>query len=368
MMSHKQSIFSDRRSLFFLVACLCLSLTLFIFYVLPALNDKNDLRLWADSTHYMDLAQSKLEGYEIESNFFSVTSILILLNNNLVFVVAFNLASLLAVYVTIVRHFNLNRIVFLFWLFINPMFTISLLTPNKEILAFVAVLNLNCFIKSKKYIYAIFAGLFGICARSQQFFVLILFIFLTSDLYFLKRRPGLTLVVFILLMSFSYPYISNYIIGEDINYAVGYYFETSSNSGLALALYELQNKGLFFITFIPKLMLNLIGNIPKIEDCFSLIKEDGKYDVYNTWITIGHQLCLLAMFITACASKKFKIDFSDKFTYYTCIHMIFFSITPFIQPRYIFPIYATFAIKIAEEYNSKGLSETKVVGTDPNIV
>jgi hypothetical protein len=263
-MAHKESIFADKGSTFFMFTCLCGSLILFFVYVLPSLNDKNDLRLWADSVYYMELAQSKLEGNEIESNFFSVTSILILLRNNPVLILIFNLVSFLIAYVTTVKSFNIDKTVFLLWMFINPMFTIGLLTPSKEILAFVAVLNLNCFIKSKKNIYVILASLFAICARSQSFFVLILFIFLTSKLYYFNKRRIITIIVFILTLSFSYPYISNYIIGEDINYAVDYYFETSSSSGLALYLYELQNKGLFFVSLIPKLMLNLVGNIPKI--------------------------------------------------------------------------------------------------------
>lgn len=350
----KYSIFSDRTSIFFLIAYLFLSLLVFFVYGLPGLDGTGDIRLGADSTYYMGLAQSKLSGNEVSIDFFSISSILILLGNNLLLVVVFNLLSFLFAYISTIRCFNLDKSTFLFWVFINPMFMTAWITPSKEILAFVAIMYLNCFIKSRKYFYVFLAGLFAISARYQLFFVLILFTILISNLYHFQGKRSLILASFTLLISFSYPYISGYLLGDEINGAINYYFDTSTGGGMIILLNDLQNRGLFFVSLIPKVLLNLIGNIPKIQDCFSITKEpDGQYDFYNTWITIGHQICILTMFIKACVSRKLKIDLSNDFTYYICIHVIFFAITPFVQPRYMFPIYATLALKLSQKFDQK---------------
>jgi hypothetical protein len=351
------SLFSDKRSVFLSVAYVCLSLFLFFTYVSPGLNGTGDVRLWADSTHYMELARSKLIGEEVKFDFFSITSILTLLGNNLFLVVIFNLVSFVFAYTATVRCFNLDKSKFLFWIFINPMFTVSWITPSKEMLAFVAVLNLNCFIKSKKYIYIVIASIFALSARNQSFFVLILFVFLTSKFYRYEKKREITLIFFVLLLSLSYPFISDYLLGDDINSAVNYYFQTSTSGGFVIILYELQTKGLFFIVFIAKIFMNFFGNIPRIQDCFSITKEiDGYYNIYGTLIYIGHQLCLLAIFINACITKKIRLDLHDDFTYYVCIHLIFFAITPFVEPRYMFPIYATFVLKLALNKDEKVVS------------
>jgi hypothetical protein len=342
-----------KRLVFFLTAYLSLSIVMLVLFIVPALNDKNDLRLWADSVHYMDLAKTKiLDGDNANISFFSIPTILLFFGNDLFAIFAFNTLVFLAGYFSLCRCFNFNKEKFLFWVLINPMFVFAWLTPSKEILAFSGVMMLNCFIKSRQYLYLIFCGFFCIFARGQLFATLVLFLFLKSKFYFFNKKRKITLIIFIFLLSGLYPFFSEKILDEETKFALNHYFDTSVGSGTVIILYELQTRGLFFITLIPKLFLNLFGNIHKIQDCFIIpVDLNGKIDVYGSWATVGHEMCLLMLMLISIFKKKFKFDLSNDLTYYVCINMIFFAITPFIQPRYMFPVYATFALQHAMTEN-----------------
>jgi hypothetical protein len=350
---------SNKRLLFFLSVYLLICAAALVTFIEPALNGNNDFRVWADSVHYMELAKDKmLGGVDNNISIFSVPSILFFLGND---VAAFFILNVLLVsigYFSLCRCFDFKKEEFLYWILVNPMFFFSLLTPSKEILAFSSIMMLNCFIKSRRYPYLIFAALFSLFARVQLFFVLVLFIFLTSKFYFFNKRRLVTLIAFLLIMSGLYPFISQYLLGEDINFALDLYFTRNTGSGVANILYELQNKGLYFVVFIPKLFLNFFGNIPKIQDCFVVpLDENGKIDVYASWANTGHQILWTVMLVIAVAKKKFKFDLANDFTYYVCLNIIFFIITPFIQPRYIFPVYATFALQFTLK-NTRKISKT----------
>lgn len=346
---------SNKRLLFFLSVYLCVCAVAFTTFIEPALNGNTDFRVWADSVYYMELAKDKMLGsLDKDTSIFSIPTILFFLGNNIAAFFILNVLLVAIGYFSLCRCFDFKREEFLYWILVNPMFFFSLLTPSKEILAFSSIMMLNCFIKSRRYPYLIFAALLSLFARVQLFFVLILFIFLTSKLYYFNKKRLATLIAFLLIMSGLYPFISQYILGEDINSALDIYFSRNIGSGVANILYELQNKGLYFAVFIPKLFLNFFGNIPKIQDCFIVpLDENGKIDVYASWANTGHQICWTVMLLAALVKKKFKFDLANDFTYYNCLNIIFFIITPFIQPRYIFPIYATFALQFTLKNSQK---------------
>lgn len=320
-------------------------------FIVPGLNDQNDLRLWADSVHYMKLAETKLQyGSDADFSFFSIPTILTLLENNLYLVFALNTLLFLIAYRSLCYCFDFNKKSFLFWIFINPMFVFALLTPNKEIFAFSAVATLNCFIKTKKYFYLILAGSLCLFARGQLFFISFLFLFLTSRFYtFYKIRRDHTLIIFVLLLSVLYPFFSDNWIDEETKFALNYYFDILIGSGAVVVLYDLQTKGLFFAALIPKLLLNLFGNLPKVKDCFIIpLGLDGKVNLYSSWANVGHEICLLVLMWASFIKDKFHFNLNNDFTYYACLNMIFFAITPFIQPRYTFPVYVTFVLQYTQ--------------------
>jgi hypothetical protein len=353
---------SHKRLLFFIPAYLSIFVVVFVTIIAPALNGQTELRVWADSVHYMELAKEKTLGsIDKELSIFSVPSILFFLGNDIAAFFMFNALIFSIGYISLCRCFNFNREIFLYWVLVNPMFIFSCLTPSKEILAFSGIMMLNCFIKSKSYPYLIFAALLSLCARTQLFLILVLFVFLTSKFYLFNKNRLATLIAFILILSGSYPFISQYLLGEDTNFALNLYFDRNTGLGIANVLYDLQSKGLYFAVLLPKLLLNFFGNIPKIQDCFVIpLDENGKIDVYASWANIGHQVCWTLMMIFALFKKKFKFDLSNDLTYYCCLNIVFFVITPFIQPRYIFPVYATFALQYTLNNPQKVLKSKQV--------
>ena len=314
-------------------------------FMIPALNGENNLRLWADSTHYIQLAETQLKyGLNTDLNFFSIPTILVFFKNNLCLVIGLNILVFLIAFTSLCRCFDFRREAFLFWTFINPMFVFALLTPGKEIFAFSAVSMLNCFIKTKKYSYLVLAGLLCLFARGQLFFISLLFLFFISKFCVFKRKD--ILIIFILSLSVLYPFLLDGWIDEETKFALDYYFDSSVGSGSVVILYNLQLKGLFFIALIPKLLLNLFGNLPKIKDCFIIpLDLDGKLDIYGNWAIVGHEICLMILMLISFLKNKFWFKLNNDFTFYVCLNLIFFAVTPFIQPRYTFPIYATFVLQ-----------------------
>jgi hypothetical protein len=338
-----------KRLIFFVSAYLFLAMIAFVAFVVPALYEQNNLRVWADSVHYMGLAREKMAGNnDFDISFFSIPTILAFLGNDLFAVLAFNTLVFVLAYVSICRCFYVDKEKFLFWILINPMFVFSWLTPSKEILGLSGVLMFSCFIKSNKYFYLISAGILCLFARGQLFFTLFVFLLLTNKFLFLNKRRAVTLIGYIFFLSFSYPFISENIFSEDTTLSLNYYFDQVTGSGIVITLYEFQSKGLYFLVLIPKLLITMFGSIPKIQDCFMIpLDYEGRVDVYSIWANIGYQICLLVLMISSFIRRKFRFDLSNDLNYYVCLNTIFFVITPFIQTRYIFPVYGIFVLQHA---------------------
>ncbi len=104
--------------------------------------------------------------------------------------------------------------------------------------------------------------------------------------------------------------------------------EREGSIGLVKTLAVLGEKGLFFITFLPKLFLNLFGNL--------FVQHPFNIEGYSILLYLSHWLFLFLLskaFIRG--SLKIQSDFFLLFT----IYCIVFTVPAFVHHRYFVPVY-----------------------------
>jgi len=249
-------------------------------------------------------------------------------------------------YACIINNFTLDRIKLIVLIAINPMIFISIILVNKEMFGLFSMAMLACYLESKKTIFLIFSFPFAIMTRWQEVLVMVVYFVLVSGLNPLRRNRTLTLIVMIVLISLVYPLFLSSIFG-DIVYNETLERQLSTTFGIIQILNELQDKFLFIVALLPKMLSNLFGNVFRIKDYIWSPDLIDTYDIYNSFIVLGHQFAMLTV-ISLLFIKK-KISMHSDLIYFSSIYLILFSISIMVQYRYIFPIYILLCIELAKK-------------------
>jgi hypothetical protein len=260
------------------------------------------------------LGNKNLIGQIIYYKLLSESRILFFILNSLVIFYLLN-----KLYISLKNQPYRNYILFL--LLINPAIITSLSGPNKEITGFISILFLISYILDRKLKYIIFSLIFAFFTRFELIAVIIGF------LIFRKRRRKTQYILFtflillISLMIYSYP---------DYGYRLLNDFQPTKNGSLGLVskMLELNQLGLYAVTFIPKLMVNFFGEIVALN--FFDLKG------YSVFIYISQLLYIYLIFIIL---KTKKIILRNPFFLFIFIYSLMFTIPAFIQHRYFLPIY-----------------------------
>ena len=94
---------------------------------------------------------------------------------------------------------------------------------------------------------------------------------------------------------------------------------------------------MLFLSFIPKSIMNLIANPSKLIDVQSQSYDWNYVDAYNDLVVPAQGF--VQAIILFLAVKNSGISLARENQYFVAIYCIIFSLSPFIQTRYFFPIY-----------------------------
>jgi hypothetical protein len=345
------------------------AITFSVLFVEPALQPRSifDFRLWADSQLYMEFAENYLRSNEdllsIPINVVGPVLIGIFLKNNNFHIVLLNIAFFWTAYYFLSKSTKINSVIFLTWLMINPMFFFSLVNLNKEIFALASMMFITS-IKEKKssnLILHILSFVTSFLARfSHTLVYLIYYLFLAisnrskSLFVFLPRSHTQLFLISIVFMSIYLPasvlLLSDvYDFSETSEFVIS---QANTSGGAVLILKALDDNFLFFIGFIPKIVLNYVGNIGRVFDIIFNVDKTLENDIYNKYVVLGHQVCML-LILFRFVIRKVSINLNkDKTILLIAIYTLIHCGGYLINYRIFFPTYGLLAFLLStHNYN-----------------
>ncbi len=291
----------------------------------------------------------ELESISLSSNTFGPVLISRLLLNNNLLILVFNYIIFLISFHLLRNFKQLNPIKLALFLISSPMLFSSITTLNKEILSFFCVSFLISISNKRLTVFNILIVMFSsLLVRWQMIVVSALFLFLNKVVRKDLRSRFISIISFLMLLSFLYPFIRNFL-DLDVVLSVDQYTETSeSNSGFIYMLNSLQNNYMLFFSFVPKTLMNLVANPGKLFQSYDTLSNP--YDIYNNYVVPGQGLITTLLIILS--FKKFRINSFNSSHYLILIYSIVFSLSPFIQTRYFFPLYPLLCIQASQRVKS----------------
>jgi hypothetical protein len=212
---------------------------------------------------------------------------------------------------------------------------------NKEILVlFASVVTAKYVISTRKSILFFMTALgVSFLVRWEQALIFVLFVSLMRSP--LRPRPKLMLGSVIFGLSILYPLIFH-IFGIDPE--IFSYLGEGANT--ILRLNNLQASGGFFIVVLPKIFMNMAGNLgqPWLYWSGDFMKGGFTDPQQQLFQPLG---CLAFLLVFAYAISKRKLQLSRPFIMLMVLTMIVTAITPFIQPRYLYAAYVFLCLELA---------------------
>jgi len=214
-----------------------------------------------------------------------------------------------------------NKNLILFLLLINPAIIASLSGPNKEITAFISIIFIINYILEKRLRYLFFALIFAFFTRFEMILVILGFLFFKR---YKKKRQYILFSLLILATTLVIYFSPNY------GFQIFTVFNKRDGSlGIVYEMAELNKMGLYLITFMPKLVLDLFGEVLVLNP---LLLQGQSLFIYLSQIQF--------LFLIAVIIKRKKMTLENKFFLFLLLYSIMFTIPAFIQHRYFVPIYS----------------------------
>jgi hypothetical protein len=328
----------------YVAGCIVLYFTM----VQPWLDGASFIRMGADSDRYMTAAKEARENFSV-GQFFGLSTnflgpvviglvfpsgIAILGCNVLLFLIALKVAFSIE---------GIHKVLFGSLMLLNAELVPSLTTLNKEILAILAA------VLSAKYIYSARPSAFlltstlvaSFFARWEQLVIFgLFFLFLHSPL---RRRPKWALGLLVAALTVIYPLMFR-LLGVDTA-MFDYLLE---GAGLILRLDSIQAAFGFPIVLPIKVLMAMAG--PLLQPGFYLSGEFLEVGISDFQQRIFQPLgCLALLIVFAIARYKGKARMTTPIGVLSAITLIIVAVAPFIQSRYVIPVYVLLSIELAKD-------------------
>jgi hypothetical protein len=341
------SYLTVRKSNLGILLFLAVALTLFVLVVRPSLEGTSTLRVTADSGTYIGLmaalAADPAQLISVGANYLGPFLVLRLTNSDPLAVALFNCGLFLVSYRVIVRSFDLDRRKLVVLLSMNPMLGISLLSVNKEILAFGSAAFLASYLAGGGRGRLVPALILSIMARWQMTLVILILLLVRGRLNPFRRHRGLTLVLMVAAISVLYPPVLRAPLATSLE-SLFTASQSASTAGLTILFSAIQDHYGFFLVVIPKVLLSYFGNLLRLFDFVVRPDQVDYSDVYNNVVVLGHQVCMAVVFLAAV--RKRKLTLASENVYFLAVYSLVFAISILISYRYFFPLYLLVCIEL----------------------
>jgi len=313
------------------------SLYLLLFLFLSALGFQHHTQFYEGSALNYIVADSKLY-FELSKSLDGLSGILIissknknlfgpliyydflLLGNRLLFFIM-NSLILVHAFACLSKLLDKNQKTTLVMVFImlNPVLLFSLSGPNKEITGIISMLYFLCFLGRSGFGFLFLALAFAALTRFEMLgYLIITSILLNAD----WRWRGFILIGILLGLSYliwftGYSHVEKVSAGARLG-----------SFGLVKELAVMSSDGLYFIAFLPRLLINLFGNLFAVG---SLNLVGNSINIYVS------QALFFFLAVQAVFRKAYKIRNDVSFSF--IVYCMVFCVPAFIQHRYFVPAY-----------------------------
>lgn len=333
----------------YIVFFLGLSLVGFLTLGLPSLTGAIDLQTYSDSLTYERLSKNLPSGISlisVSANLIGPITLLRIFDYSYPLIFAFNLLILVVSLGLIFRYYDLNKNVFLFFMFVSPLMFFSMFNVNKETLLILNMALFLSFLKNRKLLFIVLAIALSLLIRWQMTaFILLALSLLFVDRYFGARK---TIVMGLIVgISIVYPMLAGVfeaVISHSLpdNDAV-------RGSGIFQRMNQIQNTtGGYVIAFLPKLLLINFGIIKR----FHMITELSLF--WSYFVLMLHSVASLLLTIYVIFKKRFT--FNNKLIYLAIVYGSIFAVSPIINVRYFLPMYILFAVVASSRITELNIS------------
>ncbi len=328
---------------YFLACVVC-----FYTLVQPSINHQGTFRVGADSGTYLAIADMVRDGSAAGIAFISLNGnllgpvVLALLLKSGAAIALFNFALFCIAIYAAGKVPGINRWVLVMLLLLNAETFASLITLNKEIVALFSVALLAEYIYSQKKsrLLLIVVLVSALLARWQQFGILLLYFGLRRQGSFLAKKPKLALALLICFLTVAYPVTKSTLnLSELTNYG--------ETGGTITTLNAMQAHFLFPLVLIPKAAMNLCGQLVTPRFFLNEYWTRDFNDLQNQFLiqlhTVAMVLACLALVVLGRARLK------EPLVFFSAVYLIVTALTPFVQPRYQYPVYVAFCVELARK-------------------
>ncbi len=316
--------------------------------VIPRMNGETEIRVGADSDTYYEIADG-IRSYGAEGVAF------VSVNGNLLgpVLLAFILKSGVAVafldfclFVSAVyasgRIGRVNQGVFLLLLMLNAETFASLITLNKEIFALFSAVLFALYIDNEKRLKGVLllALSAALMARWQQLAIEVLFLIFQGKRFVLLRRPKTALAMLIFAITIAYPVAFRVIDLSSLTIQ-------GETGGTITTLNKMQANFLFPFALAPKILINFAGQLATPRYFFGEYWTYSFTDWQNQFVIQLHTLSMVI--ICSIAFVRGRIRFDQPLVFFCALYAVITALTPFVQPRYQYPIYVLLCLELARE-------------------
>jgi hypothetical protein len=363
-----------RENIYFFIAVigyLLAGILLFAIVAKPSLMGESPLRIGADSLTYIELA-NRFDVFTslivVDGNYLGPVLLLRILDFNHSLILALNYSLFLLALYIVLKNYRFSHALFLILLLLNPMLLPSLLTINKEILGMFTVTLFAWYLNGRRHPLALIAIVaVSLLVRWEQALAIITFSFLVSRFNPFREHRKVTLAILIGVITIAYPvFYSGFVLeyGKSSQELIA----ASTRDPLLSLLNDLQNHFLFPLALVPKMLSNLFGPIPGIQFFRHSLSWFDFNDIFGTFVVPGHQLSILVVSLLLFIRGALRPRNWTENTYFIVFYVIFFSVIPVIQARYIFPVYMLLCLEAAragQHHKDSGTAANNAALTSP---
>lgn len=323
----------------------------FVFLLLvgiPAINQEIDFQFYADTTTYLELAESNLTMKEIfllGINLSGPVLLLRLVNNSHVIIFLIQILIAIYFYKTIINYYHIKRRTLFIYLLISPIFFSSIILINKEIYALLVISLILRYDKTQNYYYLLLSLLVAPLVRWQMLlFTIVLISFLSIKP--LKKHPFRYILLMLACISMIYYFSIDSFKHFNEVLELARITREDSGGGSFFVLMDIQNSNPFgyFFAMLPKFIHMYLALIMRYANFFDFS------NFYNNVVIFSQVLCqwIVSVHIFIKFRKK-SLNLKSVFLVSAIIYVVIFSLSPIYSPRYFFPVYLMLAIFVSEK-------------------
>lgn len=301
-------------------------------------------RLLADSVTYLDICR---DGVSFEQWYWLRDAgpciSLQLLVQSVGLVTFMNVLAMTIPAFYMARAFRVRAFDIIFVLLVNPMSFLSLFGPNKEVFGVACVMSLMIFLQSNSKSSLVATLFFALFARLPMLAVILAFLLLAKatnldqkDSRLLRSFRKLTLlsVISISIVAMAFGEQTQLQMLGDVSSAD----DNSKSTLISLSMEPYASNGLFILTYIVRVLLNIFGAIPNLTSV--------SFDTHGVYYVIGvtGSSCLfLFLFMIYFFRNGFSRPVMGRAVLPIYAFVIFstmaLSLSPVIQHRYFYPFF-----------------------------